>query len=78
METNVAYLTDPLFYRTLTRDARVLLGMPAIPLEVEATGMPMPLKRALRYGRIVISGRTLVLGHRRGRRVELPPVASST
>jgi hypothetical protein len=56
METTVGYLTDPLFYRTLMRDAWVVLGMPAVRLEVEALGMPLPLKGTLRYGWIVDLG----------------------
>ena len=56
MKTSVGSLTDPLFYRTLMRDAWIVLGMPAVRLEVEALGTPLPLKGTRRYGWIVDLG----------------------
>lgn len=57
IERALAYLTDPTYWRTLAREESLVLGMPAVRLEVEALGYGLELKGTLRYGWIVDLGR---------------------
>jgi len=56
IETALGYLTDPKFYRTLVREGWIVLGRPAVRLEVESLGRGLVLKGTLRYGWIVDLG----------------------
>ncbi|HET9724115.1 MAG TPA: hypothetical protein VFR44_09770 [Actinomycetota bacterium] len=56
VEMMIGYLLDPTYWRLLAREEAVVLGMPAVRLEVESLGGSLELKGTLRYGWMVDLG----------------------